>query len=280
MALTLLLSATLVSSCTVSDQVSSSESPSIDISDYLNVTAEVDYDAGQFRFPIDDYLMSTDEIAKVRMANEVQFAACMSEQGGFYEPLSEVEYTFAMADRRYGLWDVQEASIYGYEVSQPIQPTPSFPPSIDSATNDKAYAECLDLVSELPIVTRGTYPETPDQATAFIGPMIMRTAYAAAQLDQRWLQEDEDLFRCLESAGYVVDEEIYGPELTGDKEEDRLGAIAAATCSQSTNRVQDLSTIESQYQAALIDQNGLELEKSNSLHESIISQAEEILSRG
>lgn len=138
----------------------------IDVSEYAEVTATVDASRGQISYPIDAYLMTDQDDVLIRQAQEYQIADCVAGKGASY-PVAEITYIGSTtSDRRYGLWDVEEAALYGYSFATPPGDGADQSPDMSEAA-EAAFNACFDSIEFLPVVTRGSFAGDGQDASLF-----------------------------------------------------------------------------------------------------------------
>lgn len=249
---------------------------SVDVSQFSDVRATVDTEHHEIAFPIDAYLMTSEDADLVDRAFQVEYAACMSSEGAAYTiPTGKLSERMTLPERRYGLWGLEAAAAYGYALSPGTVPVK---PRTDTNTTSNA-AEICSRISYLPLVTRGSMAGDGQDSETFLAADIISAAYILAQADQRWAVADDDWEVCLDGAGYAVDPNNPGPVVPADPEGALRAAVAEASCSQSTGRVQRLADIEAQYQTALIEQQQSALNNSLTKHREILDQARDIVAK-
>ncbi|PPG30767.1 hypothetical protein C5E10_11565 [Pseudoclavibacter sp. RFBG4] len=258
--------------------------PSVSLVGYEDVSVLVDESTGQFVFPIDAYLMDTDALRSVDYANDILVQQCVTAAGGSYVATEPEQPGAQPADRRYGLWDVAEAAQYGYalnvgEVSlaDPNESAGQDPTEADARILDGCVAE----IDFLPSVGRGSLASRDQDPEFYLAANLMNTAYALATADERWTAIDQEWEQCLIDAGLetVHDQESVpvSPVVPDDPELSLRTAVAEAECSVSVNRVQVLGDVESQYQAALIDQQQAALDESLAEQKAVVDEAASII---
>lgn len=272
-----------VSGCAeaASPQESPNTLPSLDVSEFAGEKATLDYANQQIIFPIDAYFMSASDQQTVRSAFELEYAECMTSAGSAYEP--DLSPSSVFPDRRYGLWNVEEAAAYGYGLPPGLMPDDGAVATSDMEMEmppeQVAAAEkCADVVP-LPVVERGALPGDDEDAAVYLPASIELKAYDLAKADARWATADDEWYACLEQAGYAVDRESLGPVVPSDEEGALRAAVAEATCSVDTSRVERLSSIESEYQAALISEQQAALNTSLDEQKKIVEEAQAIIDR-
>ncbi|MGO2750079.1 MAG: hypothetical protein ACTIA6_08520 [Pseudoclavibacter sp.] len=258
---------------------------------FPDATMVIDHEQGAFIYPISAYVMSPEDGAIVGQADLARFNACLVSQGGTAESGADESPSVRMADRRYGLWDIEEASVFGYDfpydLSQPSPTSEEFfsdgtsgqAPEQDTVQN-RAYESCTESTTMLPSVIVGALPSDDQPAELYLANSIRRTAYDLAKVDPAWAVADDEWYACLEDAGLVVDRsapENFGPVKPADTEGALRTAVAEATCSQETDRVQRLGDIEARYQATLIDEQQAALNTSVEEQQRIVEEAKAII---
>lgn len=247
----------------------------VDISEFSDVRATVDYSLHQISYPLDAYLMTDKDADLIDQAFHLEFKACVNENGGQYTvPTVPVSERAAMPERRYGLWDVDEAAAYGYA----LPPGEKYAdPLSELSEADMLAADKCGTVKYLPLVTRDAMAADGQDAETYLASSIASTAFELAQSDARWQAADDEWYQCIEDAGFVADREALGPVVPADAEGALRAAVVEATCSDSTGRIQRLADIESQYQAALIADQQTALNSSLEKQQEIIEQARNII---
>lgn len=262
--------------------------PEVSLEGYEGVSVIVDEAQGTFIFPMDAYLTSDENARRTTLANELLYGECMASKGFTYEITTSLEPRKEIADRRYGFWDVEEASLIGAAMSyspedEIVVGGPSGLAKVPDVSQEEraVSAACSEEVELFPSVSRDAIASEGQDAELLLPGTLMRTAYALALEDERWAVAEHDWQECLKAAGLALDPPdslgLVWPTTPKDPEESLRSAVKQATCSVETNRVQRLGDIESQYQAALIDQHQAALDQSAEEQRKVLAKVDGVI---
>ncbi|NQX10027.1 hypothetical protein HQQ80_00090 [Microbacteriaceae bacterium VKM Ac-2855] len=260
----------------------------IDISEYAEVHATLDADAGTMRFPIDAYFVDEDGIDRISAANNILLDECMKSSGRSYPPAS---FDFSVEARegegRYGIWSAVEAAQYGYAGRPDTHivgdaAVAAIQALIDSDPGwDPAFLECSATADRLPSPGKGFIDEDVIELIS-LPTTIAGDARLLASKSSVWDAERSEWLDCLTANGLTLrtdGPEPWGPDVPDDPEEAIRTAIIDVQCKTDTGLVEALSSLEAQYQAALIDQNRAALDETAKREQTVVDRADEILAR-
>lgn len=189
------------------------------------------------------------------------------KKAGFVYSAASVEDTSVskVGDRTYGIWDEDQARLYGYGAA---------PSAIDAAidADKKAGGAPWDAASLT--CTSQSDPEveslTPgnDELTDSLVPRLQTEAYNAASADPAWQDARESWWQCLRDAGLEPrtganewssrqgnDLAAATDSASTNKEEEIRVAYTEARCNNETGLTQTLGDLEASYQAPLVAAN-------------------------
>ncbi|WP_156366580.1 hypothetical protein [Microbacterium sp. No. 7] len=233
-------------------------------------------------------MMTDADLDRIDRAFNAQVEQCVEEKGYdfWHSDVPPSEYLIPV-DRRYGIWDLAAASADGYELPARFL---SLREKMDdeaekayanrSEAQDRAEIECLRSVEQLPVIQRGVLPDVGDDRSLYLPAELDGQAYFLALEDPRAKDAFAAWAACLEDNGLTRGEgpEQLGPADIPDELEAQIRvAVIDVTCKRETRFIERLSSLEAQYQAALIDQNQAALDASVQKQAEILRRADEII---
>lgn len=227
--------------------------PEVSIDDYQDVTASLDYRTGTVTLPLDPYRDDSPAItARVVAALEAVRNRCMSD-AGLRPPAGSAatEQPASVENRRYGVWSVQNASLYGFALPPEVQDAAYAP---DMTSMGVEYNRILDQCTETArsaLSDEFAYLDEPDLDWR------LRDRAEALTLASEQGAAAVTLWRtCTEDAGVVLDPESGFPSeqyARQSKEAEIHVAVTYAQCGVDTGAVQTLFDIQAKYEAAFVD---------------------------
>lgn len=248
-----------------------------DIQPVSSARALLDYDTGDIIMPLSEYSLygTNDDVETRNMAARLAISRCMSAEGFDYPSNVPNDLDRVLENRRYGLWLVSSARIYGSHDQ---------PSNVDQQLAELAAAggpAWLDAeqscVSQT--VNSGDMADlfaTPEQDGQSLVAELDTQAYRAAVADPAWQAAREAWWSCLEGAGLEPDrgDEMWS-SMQGEQafldsgevpsaEEIRVSFLEAQ-CNIEVSLTQNLGNLEASYQAALIEKNQAALNEEKDL---------------
>lgn len=249
--------------------------------------AELDNASVQVLYPVDEYRMSPYEQAKVSRANALVMAACMEKMGYPFE-VSESETP--MEFRPYGLWNVERAAKYGYDMPAGgnITEDTSGMDERPGGPRDQSRVKCLgESQSQMAQFKPVGEPDNPA-----LTERIQSEARSAAEAEPDWGAARELWYECIEDAGLsrhsngeswlsqqgfdVLAQQSVPPTPAQKQEEIRI-AVIEARCNESTSLTQTLANIEASFQAPLIQENRAALIEEKRQNQQALARASEYI---
>lgn len=257
---------------------------SVDISDYSDVHAVLDAHNELIVYPIDAYFVDSDGLERIDRATSIQWDSCMRKSGRTYPAIDFNTWTESQ-DTYYGIWSLERASTLGYDFDQ------SANAQVDAANSaviaasqadpgwDAAFDKCINSGDRLPMPGRD-YASDDDLAVMGLPTSIRNDARILASKDPGWDEARGEWLDCMSENGLTLDTETmspWAPIVPDDPEAAIRTAVVDVTCKQKTNLVERLSSLESQYQAAMIDQNIAALNEVAKKERAIVAEADAII---
>ncbi|ALJ19412.1 hypothetical protein [Microbacterium sp. No. 7] len=281
-----------LTACSAGTTPSSEESqlPQVDIAPYLGAKAELIEAESRFVFPIDRYMMSIEDLDKIDRVTTLQMRTCMADKGHTYFSHDVPPSVYlAKDDRRYGIWNLTDAAQYGYgmptewiEIQTEMEAAGKAAYADADEAVDQAHAECMEWLSHerLPWIGRGSWLSEDDDRALFLPTDLDYQAYLLAQEDKRYGEAFDEWATCLVENGLTPSEEpgALGPADVPEELEAQIRvAVIDVTCKQKTRLIERVSSVEAQYQAALIAENQAALNASLEKQTEILQKADEII---
>ncbi|MCM6762914.1 flagellar protein FlgN [Rathayibacter sp. ZW T2_19] len=257
----------------------------VDISAYADVHAVLNREDETMVFPIDAFFIDPRTRGRILQANALLWDECMRAGGRSYPP-AEFDLTGSalVPDTNYGIWSADRAARFGYGMDPSDGAEMEAANAAYMATDadpgwEPAFEKCTDTTALLPEPGRWT---AGPEAMAVAGPakQVASDAYVLATADPDWDRARSEWSDCLVANGLRLrsgEESPWGPEVPEDPEEAIRTAVLDVQCKEETGLVETLSSLEAQYQAALIDQNRAAMDEVAEKEQEIIAQAEKIL---
>src|SRR6218665_1085759 len=233
--------------------------------------AVFDERTGEIRFPIDDYSLVSTRADKGIFATalNIDLGRCMRAKGFVFraDRVPKTNTEDHTADRRYGLWDVEEAKKFG--LSAPDPPFSQVFEDDHAAGGVKWEAAIEDCQANPSPDFAGVYPTNEELAGATLPNRIANDASSWAREQPEWNAAREAWWACLRKDGltpetssqsWSVSEENTipmgenGVALPDNPQSIRI-AYSQARCNVETGMAQTLGNLEASYQAALIAKN-------------------------
>jgi len=258
----------------------------IDISGYADVRAELDVEAETIRYPIDAFFLAPEQLATVAHANDLLWDACMEEGGRSYPPAAfDMSASLHRQDTYYGIWSPDRAARLGYSFdASAAEAADAAAQAMMAADQDDsgwgpAFDACVETVERLPLIGRDIALDE-DQEVFDLPQAVRDDAKMLASRSPRWDEARAEWSDCLTAKGLLLQEDEtspWAPEVPEDPEAAIRTAVLDVQCKEETGLVETLSSLEAQYQAALIDQNRAALDEVAEKEQEIIAHADEIL---
>lgn len=223
--------------------------------------ARLDYKSSIIIMPISEYRLSPDDLKVIDIARETAFGSCMLPKG-FTTDIPKLPAI--SEDRFYGLWNVERARQYGFDI-------PGLNEASNSIPDDKGWQDARSQCIELEKSTIDTFTP-PDQASnPTVADKIYNQSYAYAHGDKQWDEYTEEWRSCVRGKGLepvsedtnwttqqtvdLVSGEDHANPTSAYKEEEIRLATLEAQCNEDTRLTQRLGDLQAGYQSALIKQN-------------------------
>jgi len=233
--------------------------------------AVFDERTGEIRFPIDDYsLVGTRADRKLfATALNIDLGRCMRAKGFVFraDQVPKTNTEDRSADRRYGLWDVEEAKRFG--LSAPNPPFSQVSQEDHAAGGAKWEAAIEDCEANPSPDFAGVYPTNKEFAGDTLPNRIASDASNWAREQSEWNAAREAWWTCLRKDGLTPETSSQswgvsesnailrsedGVPLPDNPQSIRI-AYSEARCNVETGMAQTLGNLEASYQAALIAKN-------------------------
>jgi hypothetical protein len=226
---------------------------SVSIDGYADVSATLDYATGTVALPMDPYSLQTPDVT-TRVVRAIAEARdeCLVERG-FSAVAAEMDWTPGppMENRRYGVWSVENASRYGFDLPPEVEQAVWAPDTTSLGVEfNKVYGECDSATRE-----------SLAEGLAFLSePNIdwrIRDEAALRTLEHPDGKAAMTAWRsCMEQQGVVLDQDGSFPSeqysRQGKESEIRV-AVIQAECGASTRAVQTLFDLQARFEAAYLD---------------------------
>jgi len=233
--------------------------------------AVFDERTGEIHFPIDDYsLVGTWADSRLfRTALNIDLGRCMRAKGFVFraDQIPKTNTESHTADRRYGLWDVEEAKRLG--LSAPNPPFSQVFNEDHTAGGEKWEAAIENCQANPSPDFAGVYPTSKEFAGDTLPNRIANDASNWAREQSEWNAAREAWWTCLRKDGLTPETSSQswsvsesnaiprsedGVALPDNPQSIRI-AYSQARCNVETGMAQTLGNLEASYQAALIAKN-------------------------
>ncbi len=251
--------------------------------EFADARAVLDRTAQRIELPLDRYLMSDSEMRIVEHANAILIDECM-EDAGFDYPAADGDWAAIAptSERPYGLWSVESASQYGYDLPAD--------PALEAISASGAYMTpdwsselnaCYGSTEQLPLLVSGIVDADASRITA-ASSRGESEAYLAATADPQWKAAREEWWDCLRDEGLVpqTGDADWGPPVPAEREEQIRVAIIDASCKEETDLVQRLGDVEARFQAAFIASEEAALREQRDEVDVVLREARAIVGAG
>jgi hypothetical protein len=242
--------------------------------------AVLDVDRQSISLPLSEYFTTDQQAQTVQHANALLVRDCLEPKGFSYLPAGiDWQRPAHVTDRRYGIWSLDSAGKYGYDVPDDDSRSPAQNPEllpVETAGYDEALLSCVeDLSGEL------IHEYLPYQADSSLADRGLFESQAQAQTDPAYIAARGDWVKCLNDAGLLLTDSEQGwvPELPASKEGQIEVALVDVRCKDAHRTIQRLADVEAKYEGAFELQHEEELRKLLALVHASVSQAEELISR-
>lgn len=273
----------------------SSESPGgfalpddIDISAYRDVNAVLDSSAEKIVYPIDAYFVDAPTLDRFVRANSLLLDDCMREGGRTY-PSSQFDLSSSSfeSDTPYGIWSMEKAARFGYRGDRSLR-------SEVEAANDALIAadradsewgpaalKCETESERLPGIGRDAGGDGAVEIVE-LPQSIRNSAMMLASKRPEWEAARAAWSDCLVEHGLALrsdEQSPWAPLVPDDPEAAIRTAVIDVQCKEDARLVETLSSLEAQYQAAMIDQHRAALDEVAKTEAEYIARADEIIAR-
>lgn len=249
-----------------------------DITDYSEVSIELDRVRGLVALPIDPYLVNTDFSVAVQWerAYETVLDSCVNELGQ-RNPSADPNYWTGLQpvdDRRFGQWDANTAKLAGFSFD-PDRGIPRTGALLRSPAAQRAIEMCESETAELEEIGRelsevGLPERISGNASRFAeqseSAIPVQLSYRQCLTDRGILFEDQ--------SGQPIDAYSYV-----DADEQRQIALDVVDCNLSSGRIELLYTLQAQYESAFIQMYRDELEQRMEEKTSLLQALREFAER-
>lgn len=253
----------------------------------INVPMQKLNDSKELRLPLDEYLLSAEDLRTVLRARGVILTDCMKKLGVQYDDAAGVNpVNLTNNERRYGLADAAEAEHSGYRKQGMEHPPPK-----DLSPEELQLLNGTGDASRSAQVPKGgcvgeVQRRMPEQAAqGYFGKAqdLSVRSYVQSQKDPAVLAVNKKWSSCMKEAGYEYPDPISAindPAFkTPEPGKVEMGvALADVRCKREENVIGVWSTVESAYQKALISESADDLKEAKRYKGEIIKIAEAVLS--
>lgn len=253
--------------------------PEVDISEYGDVTADLDYDHAIATTPEDALGITTPEFA-VRILHGIAVEAdvCM-EKNGFAASAASADWSpfVAEEDRTYGLWSVPYAQTYGMALASDVTSMKPLDTSGLSTEERNQLETCYDQ-AKTTLSDDLLWIQDRNNLQTSIG----FQAYDLTLADGEAQAARSDWTTCLTDAGIEVDPDDGRPidaYKSEGKEAEIAAAVAEAQCARTTGAVQRLYDIQARYESALIDAMAPEVREFETRRDQIIDKFDALIAK-
>jgi hypothetical protein len=250
--------------------------PSVRVEPGSAVTAVLDQEREWITLPLDEYLMSPQQVGDALAARDHLVSDCLTAQGLDPLPVAASEPISTGQNRLWGSWSVSYAEAYGWS-----KPSAELDPGYAELLTDSAWSDALwdcysatDASGRVVILGEasgaGSEPGTEFARVVQAGMMDSETAVRTSPEFDRVRQDYE---RCLDRAGYRAQDD-FG--IVTD-ESDTDAPVVSATCNRDAGVVRTLGDIKASYQAAYIAKHQDELAEVAKQRDDIVARIDAIL---
>jgi hypothetical protein len=262
--------------------------PDLDLGPYADVHAVLDPATESIRTPMDAYFLDEKALNRIDQANNLLFGECLRASGRSFPP-AEVDLTALppRPDTSFGIWSPERAARlgYGFDDSGDAPLEAANQASIARGDADPGWGAatdaCDESVERLPHL--GRYSGS-DAARAVAGPAydVLHDAGMLSSADPRWEEARSEWIRCSEEHGLRFDPaepHASGPEIPDDPEAAIRTAVVDVQCKVDTRLIEKLTSLRSQYEAALIDRHRTELDEVAEKEREVLERADAVIAR-
>ncbi|MFD7508883.1 hypothetical protein ACFV5N_05975 [Streptomyces sp. NPDC059853] len=238
------------------------------------------------RLPLEDYLLSYQDVVAESAARREIERSCLAERGlAWVTPElfvhSGLPYNSMNTPRRYGITDLEAARSHGYDL-----PVPDGEPAA-APRSDVEFTVMYGIDAENAAVRDIDGIEVPD------GGCVGESARVVGELDETLANELagqailaaaehpdvitalDDWSVCMGEQGYDVDHPYRAPEVVTGSTPQEV-AVTDIGCKERTGLVSVWFSVESEIQERLIEENHPELERERERNVSVLTAAEAI----
>lgn len=240
--------------------------------------------------PVEPYLQTYPEIVSLQQGINTATSRCMAQFGFDYPTATPGanppdEYNAANIKRRYGLSDLAEAKLNGYQIEEDDQEFVESP--LENADAEMVY----DLTMVDGGVARSTYNGEPipnggcaGEAQRIIGVYddslaeeLNAQSWEAAKQDPRVVAATQKWAACMTSRGHQVNTPYEALDLATSQSLSRdreiTMAVADIECKQSTSLIDTYISVETALQRDLISKNSGPLDKARMRNQTVLDTA-------
>ncbi|WP_146083956.1 hypothetical protein [Rathayibacter sp. AY1F3] len=260
----------------------------LDISAYSEVHAVLDRTNELMTYPIDAYFIDAEGLGRIVQANALLLDDCMRE-GGRTDPSAAFDLTRSavVTETTFGIWSPERAarSGYGFDMPNAAAVEAASAAVIEAAAADPGWEDamsaCEDRVETLPGLGRD-YAADKGMEIAQLPQAITNDAGRLASADPRWNRARTRWGDCLIAHGLQLrtdSEQPWSPQVPDDPEAAIRTAVQDVQCKEDTRLVETLSSLQAQYQAALIDRHRAELDEVAQKERAVLERADAVIAR-
>ncbi|PPI21181.1 hypothetical protein C5D34_07600 [Rathayibacter sp. AY1B1] len=260
----------------------------LDISAYSEVHAVLDRTNELMTYPIDAYFIDAEGLGRIVQANALLRDDCMRE-GGRTDPSAAYDLTRSavVTETTFGIWSPERAarSGYGFDTPPAAAVEAASAAVLEAAAADPGWEDamsaCEDRVETLPGLGRD-YAADEGMEITQLPQAITNDAGRLASADPRWDQARARCGECLVAHGLQLrtdSEQPWSPQVPDDPEAAIRTAVQDVQCKEDTRLVETLSSLQAQYQAALIDGHRAELDEVAKKERAVLERADAVIAR-
>ena len=248
---------------------------SVSIEPYSNVSAQLDFETGIARLPLDSISLQTPSLAATTQHTIAILTDRCMMASGFVAVSQTAEWSwYGQENRTFGQWDVEAAGRFGFG----LDPSNKFP-TVDVLSQGVEYNKKLPSCAAE--ATKSLDQEiTFLQSPGNIDYVIYTNAYEQTLASAAGKTAISDRTTCMEAQDVVVDPDTGAPsDDYGNQSAEIQVKIASvsASCSVSTGAIQTLFNLNAQYQSAYIDQSEAQVSALKDKKDATLKKLESII---
>jgi hypothetical protein len=263
----------------------------------LGPVPTVTIDADLPSLPLDAHQVHNQQQQSVQEATRVVARACMARYGFDWHgnDLTPQPDLDALAKRRYGLINADDAAQYGYQappavIGHPASKNSGYTPSADELAVWRGTAPSGSRVNSQPVPAGGCQGEVnrkmeagAPQSDTNLAQNLSVESYTKSKTDSRLVAAQAKWSSCMKQAGYDY-QDSWDPVAVNWSTRGNAEQIATATadvgCRRQTNLVGIWVAVDSAYQEQLIEENAQQLDLVRRQLNSELRNAAAVLAGG